>query len=69
MKDEEDKSKVVVGFLILALIVVVLSPFAFIWALNTLFNFTIAYGFYEWLAGLILLGFLKQSGVKVTKTV
>lgn len=67
MKDEENK--LVVGFLILALIVVVVSPFAFIWALNTLFNLTIAYGFYEWLAGLIVLGFLKQSGIKVTKTV
>jgi hypothetical protein len=54
--------------LIMAFIAILFAPLILIWSLNTLFGLTIAYGFYEWLAGLFLLGFLKQSPVKVTKS-
>jgi len=52
--------------LIAALIAVLIAPLMLIWSLNTLFGLTIAYGFFEWLAGLFLLGFVKTS-VKVNK--
>lgn len=55
-----------VVILIAALIAVLIAPLVLIWSLNTLFGLTIAYGFYEWLAGLFLLGFVKTS-VKVNK--
>lgn len=55
-----------VVMLIAALIAVLIAPLVLIWSLNTLFGLTIAYGFFEWLAGLFLLGFVKTS-VKVNK--
>lgn len=39
-------------------------PFAIIWSLNTLFGFTIAYGFFEWLAAFFLVAVFKDTGVK-----
>lgn len=47
---------VVVGILVL---VIMFMPLAVIWALNTLFSLGIAYGFYEWLAVLVLSAFFQ----------
>lgn len=57
-----------VVILIAALIAILVAPLLLIWSLNTLFGLTIAYGFFEWLAGLFLLGFIKQSSLKVNKS-
>ena len=56
-----------VTILVIAIIAILVGPFLLIWSLNTLFGLTIAYGFFEWLAALLILGFLKQSPVKVNK--
>jgi hypothetical protein len=64
MNDVEAKKRYAIAFLITAIFIVVLGPFLFIWSLNTLFGLTIAYGFFEWLAGLLLLGYLKAGSVK-----
>lgn len=53
--------------LIVVLAAIIISPFMFIWSLNTLFSLTIAFGFYEWLAALILIGTLTGNGVKFKK--
>lgn len=47
--------------LFVALIAAILSPLALIWSLNTLFSLNIAFGFFEWLAALILLGSVRQN--------
>ena len=47
--------------LFVALIAAILSPLALIWALNTLFSLNIAFGFFEWLSALILLGSFRQN--------
>jgi hypothetical protein len=65
---ETDKDKFVAAFLIFALIAVIAGPLLVIWALNTLFNLSIAYGFFEWLAGLILLGYFKTSPIQINKS-
>jgi hypothetical protein len=62
------ESRYITAFLITALIIVILGPFAFIWSLNTLFGLTIGYGFFEWLAGLILLGYFKSAGIQLNKS-
>lgn len=49
---------------ILLLAFIVISPLIFIWSLNTLFGLTIAYGFFEWLAALLLLGTLNSNRAK-----
>ena len=43
---------------------IVFMPLAVIWALNTLFGLGIAYGFYEWLAVLVLSAFLQTRIAK-----
>jgi hypothetical protein len=48
------QTAVVVVLLVLAIMFV---PLAVIWALNTLFSLSIAYGFYEWLAVLVMSAF------------
>jgi len=53
--------------LIVVLIAIIVSPFMFIWSLNTLFGLTIAFGFYEWLAALLLVGTITGNGVKFKK--
>ena len=45
----------VVVLISVAISVILSIPFATIWALNTLFNFTIAYTFWNWLACWVLL--------------
>ena len=39
-----------VGILLVVAVLVLLSPFAVIWSLNTLFGLTIGYTFKNWLA-------------------
>jgi hypothetical protein len=58
------KNKTVLAVLLLTIGYVLVFPFALIWALNTLFNLSIAYGFFEWLAAFILLATVKETGVK-----
>jgi hypothetical protein len=53
-----------IGAVILAVAYISLMPFAVIWALNTLFKFSIPFDFWTWLSAFILLGALKM---KVTK--
>lgn len=50
-----------VGILTIVVLILVFFPFAVIWALNTLFGLGIAYGFYEWLAVLVMSIFLQSK--------
>jgi hypothetical protein len=56
---------VLITLLIVAIIAILVAPFIFIWSLNTLFGLTIAFGFFEWLAALFLLGFLNKNYIKM----
>jgi hypothetical protein len=50
---------------VLALVVIIFSPFIAIWSLNTLFPvLAIPYTFETWLASLLLAGTLKTSTMK-----
>ena len=49
------------GLIIAVLAVVILSPLAVVWALNTLFGLTIAYTWQTWLAVLLLAGVVKTN--------
>jgi hypothetical protein len=52
----------------LVIAIVILTPLAVIWALNTLFNLGIAYNFWTWLAMAVLTGtFGKTDYVKNRK--
>lgn len=53
--------------ILLVIIVSIISPLLFIWSLNTLFGLKIAYGFFEWLAALILGGMITGNGMKFKK--
>jgi len=53
-----------IGGVILAVAYISLMPFAVIWALNTLFKFSIPFDFWTWLSAFVLLGALKM---KLTK--
>ncbi len=46
----------------------ILSPLAFIWSLNTLFGLSIAYGFWEWLAALVLVSFAAPRNISSLKS-
>jgi hypothetical protein len=54
-----------VGFFII--IFAIFSPLAVIWSVNTLFGLTIAYGFWEWLAALVLLSCLSARNISSFK--
>jgi hypothetical protein len=56
----------IVAIIIFALFLAIVSPILFIWSLNTLFGLSIAYGFFEWLAALILVGTLTGGGARFT---
>ncbi len=57
----------VVGFIVLLLVVIVLFPWAVIWALNTLFPaLAIPFTFWTWLAVLVI-GMFIRSDVTVKK--
>ena len=45
----------------------IFSPLAVIWSVNTLFGLTIAYGFWEWLAALVLLSCLSARNISSFK--
>ena len=49
------------------LIFAIFSPLAVIWSVNTLFGLTIAYGFWEWLAALVLLSCLSARNISSFK--
>lgn len=55
------------ALILVAIIAIVFGPLALIWALNTLFGLTIEYGFFQWLAALILAGAVKAN-VTVNKS-
>ena len=63
--NKSENGGLILTILILAIIAILVAPFIFIWSLNTLFGLTIAFGFFEWLAALFLLGFLSKNYVKV----
>ena len=46
---------------------IILWPLAAIWAVNTLFGFTIAYTFWNWLAVVVLTAFFGKSHARVEK--
>lgn len=48
-----------VGAVIAIFVLAILWPLVIVWALNTLFNLSIAYTFWNWLAGLVLLTAIK----------
>lgn len=50
-----------VGILTIVVLLLVFMPLAVIWAMNTLFGLGIAYGFYEWLAVLVMSIFLQSK--------
>ena len=57
-----------IGLVALAIAIIILTPLAVIWALNTLFNLGIAYNFWTWLAMAVLTGtFGKTDYVKNRK--
>jgi len=47
------------GILVTVIVLIVVGPFLTIWALNTLFNLSIAYTFWTWLAAMLLLSVFK----------
>lgn len=48
------------------LLCAILWPLAFIWALNTLFGFTLGFTFYNWLATWVLI-FTFQGAINIKK--
>jgi hypothetical protein len=52
----------IIALLIVALIILV--PFAVIWALNTLFALSIAYTFWTWLSVIILTSAIQSNSIK-----
>lgn len=48
----------IIGFIALALLIIIIAPLATIWALNTLFGLAIPLSFETWLAALVLFGAL-----------
>jgi len=55
------------GLVVFLIVWIVLWPMAAIWAVNTLFGFTIAYTFWNWLAVVVLTAFFGKSSVSVQK--
>lgn len=53
--------------IVLVLALIVLAPFAVIWALNTLFALAIPYTFWTWLAMLIVTTVFGKANVTVNK--
>lgn len=52
----EDKITVAIVVVVAIVVMAIISPLLFIWSLNTLFALNIAFGFWEWLAALALIG-------------
>jgi hypothetical protein len=53
--------------IVLVLALIVLAPFAVIWALNTLFALAIPYTFWTWLAMLVVTTVFGKANVTVNK--
>lgn len=60
-----DKVPLILGIILFVLLV--LWPFAIIWALNTIGNFGIPYSFWTWLAIEVLLGVWINGGISFRK--
>lgn len=58
------RTMTMIGFVALVIVIVIFTPLAVIWALNTLFNLGIAYNFLTWLAALVLVAIFGKSSVK-----
>jgi hypothetical protein len=52
-------------FVVAVIALIVFWPFALIWAVNTLFGFTIAYTFWNWLAVVVLVALFGKANVNV----
>jgi hypothetical protein len=61
------KKTVGISIIIFLIVWIILWPLAAIWAVNTLFGFTIAYTFWNWLAVVVLTAFFGKTHVKVEK--
>ena len=61
------KNTAAIMFIIILFALVILVPFAVIWALNTLFALGIPYTFWTWLAMLIVTGTFGKTNVKINK--
>jgi hypothetical protein len=53
--------------LVLLLVWALIFPLFVIWAVNTLFGFTIAYTFWNWLATIVLMSVFGRSSITVKK--
>ena len=56
-----NENNMIVLLSVIIVIGVIISPLLFIWSLNTLFALQIAYGFFEWLAALIILSAVNRK--------
>jgi hypothetical protein len=57
----------IVGYIILGLLIIalmILIPFGFIWSINTLFSLSVAYTIKTWLASLLILILIGNTGNK-----
>jgi hypothetical protein len=52
-------------FVVAVIALIVFWPLAAIWAVNTLFGFTIAYTFWNWLAVVVLVALFGKANVNV----
>jgi hypothetical protein len=57
----------IIFLIVLAVLAIIFWPFAIIWAVNTLFGFTIAYTFVNWLAVLVLSATFGKTTVNTKK--
>ena len=62
------KSLGITAFVALIIALIILAPFALIWALNTLFALGIPYTFWTWLASLVISAIFGKSNVKINKS-
>ena len=63
--DKQVSPTTMIGVLIGILLVVAFYPLGVIWSLNVLFGTEIAFGFYQWLAVIVLSMFI--NGIKVDR--
>ena len=65
----ENNEKLIAGIIliVLAILIVILSPLVFIWAINTLFPLVIPYTFTTWCAAFIVICLFGKSAVSLKK--
>lgn len=61
------KTPAIILLIVLAVLAIIFWPFAIIWAVNTLFGFTIAYTFINWLAVIVLSATFGKTTVNTKK--